>query len=295
MTLKLWNDYDMKKAIYLLIRKRENVMKCTLSIQEKLKDLRVGKGLSLEELAKETGLSKSALGSYERNDYKDISHTAIISLAKYYGVSADYLLGLTENIVEDSSTISELKLDDETVKILKSGVINNRLLCEIIKHPDFWKFMSDTEIYIDSLAEMQIRNLNSFVALMRNKILLRDEISDSDHYLQTLKSCEIEENEYFSRLISEDITAITKDLKESHRRDTDTGDENNPLNDVIDIVKEYATATDPMKATLSTLSKQLGMNFNKMDPAEVQFFTTLVEKYSTVYRSMLPKKGRGKK
>ena len=270
-------------------------MKCTLSIQEKLKDLRVGKGLSLEELARETGLSKSALGSYESNDYKDISHTAIISLAKYYGVSTDYLLGLTENIEEVSSTISELKLDDETVKILKSGTINNRLLCEIIKHPDFWKFMSDTEIYIDSLAEMQIRNLNSFVALMRNKILLRDEISDSDHYLQTLKSCEIEEDEYFSRLISEDITAIAKDIKESHRWDTDTGDENNPLEDVINIVKEYAIATDPMKATLSTLSKQLGMNFSKMDPAEVQFFTTLVEKYSTVYRSMLPKKGRGKK
>ena len=37
------------------------------------------------------------------------------------------------------------------------------------------------------------------------------------------------------------------------------------------------------------------MNFNKMDPAEVQFFTTLVEKYSTSYRSMLSKKGRGKK
>jgi hypothetical protein len=50
-----------------------------------------------------------------------------------------------------------------------------------------------------------------------------------------------------------------------------------------------------MKATLTTLSRQLGMNFNKMDPAEVQFFATLVEKYSSVYRSMLPKKGRGKK
>ena len=73
--------------------------------------------MSLEELARETGLSKSALGSYESNDYKDISHTAIISLAKYYGVSADYLLGLTENIEEASSPISELKLDDDTVKI----------------------------------------------------------------------------------------------------------------------------------------------------------------------------------
>ena len=270
-------------------------MKCQLSIQEKLKDLRVEKGLSLEELAAETGLSKSALGSYETTDHKDISHTSIIALAKFYGVSADYLLGLSENRDECSSDISELKLDDDAISILKSGTINNRLLCEIIKHPDFWKFMSDMEIYVDSLAEMQIRNLNSFVALIRSKIQMRDQIPDSEHYLRTLKACEIDEDDYFSRRIFEDISAIAKDIKQSHRRDTETGDENDPLTDVIDIVKEYAAATDPMKATLSTLSKQLGMNFNKMDPAEVQFFTTLVEKYSTSYRSMLPKKGRGKK
>ena len=103
------------------------------------------------------------------------------------------------------------------------------------------------------------------------------------------------EDDYFSRLISEDITEIARDIKVSHLRDSETGDANNPLTDVIDVVKEYATATDPMKATLSTLSKQLGMNFSKMDPAEVHFFTTLVEKYSSVYKSMLPKKGRGKK
>ena len=36
-----------------------------LSIQERLKDLRVERGLTLEQLAEETHLSKSALGSYE--------------------------------------------------------------------------------------------------------------------------------------------------------------------------------------------------------------------------------------
>ena len=36
-----------------------------LSIQERLKDLRVERGLTLEQLAEETKLSKSALGSYE--------------------------------------------------------------------------------------------------------------------------------------------------------------------------------------------------------------------------------------
>ena len=89
--------------------------------------------------------------------------------------------------------------------------------------------MSDTEIYIDSLAEMQIRNLNSFVSLMRSKIQLHDQIPDSEHYIRTPKACEVDENDYFSRLICEDITAIAKDIKESHRRDAETGDENNPL------------------------------------------------------------------
>ena len=86
---------------------------------------------------------------------------------------------------------------------------------------------------------------------------MRDQIPDSEHYLRMLKVCEIDEDDYFSRLICEDITAIAKDIKESHRRDAETGDENNPLTDVIDVVKKFAMATNPMKATLSTLSKQL--------------------------------------
>lgn len=36
-----------------------------LTIQERLKDLRVERGLTLEQLAEKTHLSKSALGSYE--------------------------------------------------------------------------------------------------------------------------------------------------------------------------------------------------------------------------------------
>ena len=49
-----------------------------LSIQERLKDLRVERGLTLEQLAEEINLSKSALGSYEGDKLKDISHYAII-------------------------------------------------------------------------------------------------------------------------------------------------------------------------------------------------------------------------
>ena len=56
-----------------------------LSIQERLKDLRVERGLTLEQLAEQTHLSKSALGSYGGGQVQ--GHLAIyplLSLAKFY-------------------------------------------------------------------------------------------------------------------------------------------------------------------------------------------------------------------
>lgn len=64
-------------------------MNVKLTIQEKLKDLRIERHLTLEQLAAETGISKSALGKYESDDFKDISPFSITTLAKYYGVSTD--------------------------------------------------------------------------------------------------------------------------------------------------------------------------------------------------------------
>ena len=60
-------------------------MKVATSIQERLWELRKDKGLNLEELSKLTGISKSALGSYEKEDYKEINHGNLITLADFYG------------------------------------------------------------------------------------------------------------------------------------------------------------------------------------------------------------------
>lgn len=62
---------------------------------ERLKELRVEKGLSIIQLAKETNLSKSAV-SYWENCERIPNALAIITLCKYFNVSADYLLGLED-------------------------------------------------------------------------------------------------------------------------------------------------------------------------------------------------------
>ena len=62
---------------------------------ERLKELRIEKGFTFEQLAKKTGLSKSALNYWE-NGERIPNAQAVIVLAKFFGVTADYLLGLED-------------------------------------------------------------------------------------------------------------------------------------------------------------------------------------------------------
>ncbi len=148
-------------------------MKTRISVQERLKDLRVERGLNLEELAQETGISKSALGSYENDndEYKEINHGSLLKLADFYQVSVDYLLGLTNNRKYENTPIEELHLSDEVVELLKSERFNNRLLCEIISHEKFRELLADAEIYVDGIATMHFHDMNSSLAAVRAMIL----------------------------------------------------------------------------------------------------------------------------
>ena len=211
-------------------------MKCKLSIQEKLKDLRIEKGLSLQELSEQTGISRASLGNYETDDYKEISHKAIITLADFYGVTSDYLLGLTENREQHLFPIDELGLDDETVDLLKSGKLNVRLICEMIKHPDFINFLSDMEIYVDNLAGMH-KMIEQTRVRLQNK-----DISDEDHYMKTLEAATISEDNYFNNLLGNDVVKIAKDIRDAHSKDAETGEATTPVDDILDSFEELKTA-----------------------------------------------------
>lgn len=60
---------------------------------ERLKDLRFEKGLSIRQLEKQVGISNAELCRFE-NAKVDAKAYQIVKLAKYFGVTTDYLLGL---------------------------------------------------------------------------------------------------------------------------------------------------------------------------------------------------------
>ena len=142
-------------------------MQVKLTIGERLKDLRVERKLTLEQLSAEVGISKSALGKYESDNGKDISPYSILLLADYYGDSCDYLMGRTETRNHPNTALHELHLSDASIDVLKTGKFNHRLLSELICHKDFQRFMLDAEIYVDRIADMRVNDMNAVLEAVR--------------------------------------------------------------------------------------------------------------------------------
>lgn len=63
-----------------------------MSFAERLKELRTENDLSQASLTKAIGVSQKAIDYWERG-VNEPKATYIIALAKYFGVSCDYLLG----------------------------------------------------------------------------------------------------------------------------------------------------------------------------------------------------------
>ena len=90
-----------------------------LMLHERMKDLRLECGLKLEQLAEFTGISSTALGSYEIDERKEISHVNIMKLAKFYGVTTDYLLCLTNTKNHPVGVLDELRLSDFAIEKIR--------------------------------------------------------------------------------------------------------------------------------------------------------------------------------
>lgn len=98
---------------------------------------------------------------------------------------------MTDNKEQHLFPVDELGLDDATVKILKSGDLNVRLICEMIKNPAFANFMSDMEIYVDNLAAMQIHNMKVCICPGSNKSVVPSMILSLDTVIPNFSSSSV--------------------------------------------------------------------------------------------------------
>lgn len=103
---------------------------------DKLKALRIKKGLKQSELAEKLGLSSSAVGMYEQNRRKPDSEI-LLKYAEIFDVSVDYILG------NDSGESKELMEEIRKFVSSREGLMFNG---EILSDDDLEKIMNAIEI-----------------------------------------------------------------------------------------------------------------------------------------------------
>ena len=116
-------------------------------IGERLKQLRIKNGLKQQELANMFGLSSGTISFYESEQRKpDIDF--IVAVAKYFDVSTDYLLGLTNATDKENIDISKVTgLNDFSLTILEQSLkeTNNaaaEVIDTVICGGDFLRFVN---------------------------------------------------------------------------------------------------------------------------------------------------------
>lgn len=262
-------------------------MKCKITLQERLKDLRVAHNLNLEELAKLTGISKSALGNYENNDYKEINHGNLVTLAQFYNVSTDYLLCLTENKNHPNTDLTNLHLSDDMIDLLLSGSINNRLLCEISTHDKFKELMADTEIFIDGIATKCFNDINDYLEDVRTEIINRHPNIDEDIPLRTLSASQIREEDFFCHITHKTWDTILKDIRKNHEQDIDSISEDDDTLSLQKIRQIMISSGNNIDKFIKIFCNSFQLKYKKLSEDEKEFLRKLFKKSPIIKNSGL--------
>jgi transcriptional regulator with XRE-family HTH domain len=140
------------------------------NIHERIGDLRIEAGKTKKEVSEQTGIQQSQLSRMENDENKNISHKDIITLAKYYNVTTDYLLGVSDIRFRKDVELEELGLSHKALLRLMSGKVNTELLSRIIENRYFIQFMDVAEAYFEGAHDEGLLSRNQLIDLATSDI-----------------------------------------------------------------------------------------------------------------------------
>ena len=114
-----------------------------------MEDLRNRRKLTLKEVSEKTGIDYSTLSRIENGNVKKVGDDVLLKLARFFGVSTDFLLGITDVPDKKNYTIEELGLTPDAARNLYTGAVDNRVINLLLVHPDFATLTNRIADYLD--------------------------------------------------------------------------------------------------------------------------------------------------
>lgn len=211
-------DNDRKKIskglIYMGSLPAEN-------IYQRLSDLRNGTGKSQKEVADDLGIQASVLSRIERGETKAVSHDLVIKLAKYYNVSTDYLLCISDVRIRKNIELEELGLSNGALLLLLQGKLNGKMLSRMIAHPYFPTLLDTANSYFTGANNVGYANRNAVIDMgtMNLKGFMKNNPEhriDAQHGIREINAQKIIGAEADLEKIKSIFMAMLKDIKKEY-------------------------------------------------------------------------------
>lgn len=190
-----------------------------LTPSERIDQLRDEKGWKQAELAERIGVNPSQISRIISGNTASISSDILIGLAKEFGVSADYILGLTPVRAPKNSDIAELGLSEVAVRKLLDGSINTDILNRLIEHKDFPFLLKLIQIYFCDTAALGMASRNESIDFVIEMLTdfgqenteYKDEVK---HDQDVLKAQKMKPHEAETEKIKEVLFRMMRDIKQ---------------------------------------------------------------------------------
>lgn len=102
--------------------------------------------------------------------------------------------------------------------------------------------MTDLEIYVDGLINLQIQTMNSALDAVRQRLSEQFYPDSDDYYMKLLDASHIEDDDYFLNIIQNDLKAVISDIRANHRKDSENATDINitdKINETFDDINNY--------------------------------------------------------
>ena len=147
-----------------------------MEMGEKIYNLRIEKGLTLEELGNLVGVGKSTVRKWEKGMISNMKRDKIAKLASALDTTPAYLMGWEEEI-DRSDEDKPFYFDDETAEIAHDMYFNARSILKVYKSEDKDKLIE----YADTLLlARRFRSVKVNAAHERTDIEVTNEMKEHD-------------------------------------------------------------------------------------------------------------------
>lgn len=141
------------------------------TLRDRIRDLCRSRSISQSTLAQELGIDKSTLSRFLTEKTNKLSSEYVVMIAGYFGVSTDFLLGLTNIPARKNHDIEMLGLSAEAAVNLAQNRANQEVVCQLLESPRFAELTRQIALYQQGMLASGVAAQNQFFGSLSNLLL----------------------------------------------------------------------------------------------------------------------------